>query len=127
MWKPTKQLLFPTSLPQLPLGAQELKDKWHSLTPSGSTFFAAYLKRLAIETNHVESIFLLTEGARRLSLVVIHFLLSHCYCPVDTRLGPAWYFRGSGELSSRKRPTGHRRDQEHLERYIIGICFSSLH
>jgi hypothetical protein len=73
-WKPTKQHLFPTSLPQLPFGAQEVKDKWHALTPSGSTFFAAYLSKLAIETNHVESTFLLTEGVRHLPLAVVCFL-----------------------------------------------------
>jgi hypothetical protein len=54
-------------LPQLPLGAQEIKDKWHALTPSGSTFFAAYLTKLVIETNHVESTFLLAERVRRLT------------------------------------------------------------
>lgn len=80
-WNPTKQHLFPTSLPHLPLGAQEIKDKWQALTPSGSTFFAAYLKSLAIETNHVEGTFLLTAEVRRLSLVVTCFLLSQPLLP----------------------------------------------
>lgn len=79
-WNPTKQHLFPTSLPHLPLGAQEIKDKWQALTPSGSTFFAAYLKSLAIETNHVEGTFLLTAESsqdlvrRGLSEGVVNYL-----------------------------------------------------
>jgi len=60
-WKPTKAHTFPTSLPQLPLEAQEVKNRWQELTPKGSGFFDAYLMKLAIETNHVESTFLLTE------------------------------------------------------------------
>jgi hypothetical protein len=67
-WKPTKEHTFPTSLPQLPLGAQEVKNRWQEFAPQGSTFFDAYLfdaylKKLAIDTNHVESTFLLTEGS----------------------------------------------------------------
>jgi hypothetical protein len=72
-WKPTKEHTFPTSLPQLPLGAQEVKNRWQEFAPQGSTFFDAYLfdaylKKLAIDTNHVESTFLLTEGVHLLSL-----------------------------------------------------------
>lgn len=67
-WKPTKQHPFPTNCPQLPLGAQEVKDRWQELASEGSAFFSAYLKKLAIETNHVESTFLLTEGVRLISV-----------------------------------------------------------
>jgi hypothetical protein len=67
-WKPTRQHIFPTNLPQLPLGSQEVKDQWQKLVPGGSIFFEAYLKKLAIETNHIESTFLLTEGVRLLSV-----------------------------------------------------------
>ncbi|KAF8160046.1 fido domain-containing protein [Crassisporium funariophilum] len=62
-WKTTKVHLFPTSLPQLPLEAQAVKSRWQELTPKGSSFFDAYLKKLAIDTNHIESTFLLTEGS----------------------------------------------------------------
>ncbi|KIM47314.1 hypothetical protein M413DRAFT_272630 [Hebeloma cylindrosporum] len=62
-WKPTKQHAFPTSLPRLPSGSQEVKNQWQALASEGSTFFTAYPQKLAIETNHVESTFLLTEGS----------------------------------------------------------------
>jgi hypothetical protein len=48
-------------------------DQWQKLTSAGSTCFAAYLRKLAIETNHIESIFLLSEGVRLLPLAVIRF------------------------------------------------------
>ena len=60
-WRPTNQHRFPTYLPQLPLESREVKEQWKALAPEGSTFFNAYLTRLAIETNHVETTFLLTE------------------------------------------------------------------
>jgi len=63
IWKPTREHKFPTNLPYLPPGSQEVKDQWQALTLEGSTFFASYLKKLAIETNHVESTFLLSEGS----------------------------------------------------------------
>jgi hypothetical protein len=75
-WKPTKEHTFPTNLPQLPPGAQEVKNRWQEIAPQGSTFFDAYLKKLAIETNHVESIFLLTEEVHLLSLERTYFISS---------------------------------------------------
>ncbi|KAF8959838.1 hypothetical protein BDZ97DRAFT_1373525 [Flammula alnicola] len=62
-WKPTKQHAFPTNLPQLPPESQEVKERWQKLVPEGSIFFETYLKKLAIETNHIESTFLLTEAS----------------------------------------------------------------
>lgn len=63
-WRPTNQHRFPTNLPQLPLGSQEVRGQWKELAPEGSMYFNAYLTKLAIETNHVESTFLLTEEVR---------------------------------------------------------------
>jgi hypothetical protein len=60
-WRPTNQHRFPTNLPQLPLESREVKEQWKALAPDGSTFFNAYLTKLAIETNQVETTFLLTE------------------------------------------------------------------
>ena len=68
----TKVHPFPTSLPQLPPEAQAVKSRWQELTPKGSGFFDAYLKKLAIDTNHIESTFLLTEGVRYFSVDHIH-------------------------------------------------------
>lgn len=51
-------------MPQLPQEAQEIKSRWQELTPKGSGFFDAYIRKLSIETNHVESEFLLTEKVR---------------------------------------------------------------
>ncbi|KAH9482122.1 Protein adenylyltransferase FICD [Psilocybe cubensis] len=59
-WKPTKEYKFPTDQPQLPPGASELKERWNTLNQD-PTFYASYLVKLAIETNHVESTFLLKE------------------------------------------------------------------
>ncbi|KAF5381986.1 hypothetical protein D9615_004227 [Tricholomella constricta] len=63
-WKPTKEHGFPTNMPHSPLGSQGVLDQWRALTPHGSTFFPAYLTKLAIETNHIEGVFLQTEGTR---------------------------------------------------------------
>ena len=49
------------------MGSQEVRDLWKELAPEGSAFCNAYLTKLAIETNHVESTFVLTEE--------VHFLL----------------------------------------------------
>ncbi|KAF8175103.1 fido domain-containing protein [Pholiota molesta] len=65
IWKPTKQHVFPTTVPHLPLGHQEAKDQWTTLTSSGSTFYQQYLRKVAIETNHVESTFLVTGESMR--------------------------------------------------------------
>ena len=75
-WKLTKAHAFPTSLPQLPGEAQEVKSRWQELTSKGSSFFDAYLMKLAIETNHIESTFLLTEEVRYLILDLIHSISS---------------------------------------------------
>ncbi|PPQ65314.1 hypothetical protein CVT24_011441 [Panaeolus cyanescens] len=62
-WKPTREHIFPTHLPQLPSGSEEIRKKWKEMTPLGieSPFFGAYLRKLAIETILVESVFLLTQ------------------------------------------------------------------
>ena len=70
-WRPTNQHCFPTNLPQLPLESREVKEQWKALAPEGSTFFNAYLTKLAIETNHVETTFLLTEEVRFLGLICL--------------------------------------------------------
>ena len=59
---------FPANIPHPPFGAQDVKDEWQELIWEGSTFFDAYLKKSAIETNHVKSTFLLTQG--------VHFFIS---------------------------------------------------
>ncbi|KAF9480867.1 Fic-domain-containing protein [Pholiota conissans] len=71
-WKPTRQHKFPTNLSQCPPGHQELKAQWAALTsnlPSSSSgttsFYQRYLRKLAIETNHIESTFLITEESAR--------------------------------------------------------------
>jgi hypothetical protein len=75
-WKQTKVHAFPTSLPQLPLEAQEVKSRWQELAPKGSGFFDAYLMKLAIETNHIESTFLLTVEVCYLPVNLIQFVSS---------------------------------------------------
>ena len=104
-WKQTKVHAFPTSLPQLLPEAQEVKSRWQELAPKGSSFFDVYLIKLAIETNHIESTFLLAEEVRYLSVDHIHFVPSLPLFPVNSRLDPAWRFRGSSNLSFRKLTT----------------------
>jgi len=60
-WRPTNQHRFPTKLLKIPLESREVKETWKALSPEGSTFFNAYLMKLAIGTKHVEAAFLLTE------------------------------------------------------------------
>ncbi|KAF8624606.1 hypothetical protein AX17_007099 [Amanita inopinata Kibby_2008] len=62
-WKPTSNHKFPLVLPQAPPASNQLKYRWQTSIPKGSNLFAAYLKKLAIETNHIESTFLITEGS----------------------------------------------------------------
>ncbi|GLB34389.1 putative fic/DOC family protein [Lyophyllum shimeji] len=64
-WKPTRKFSFPVQLPKAPEGHDVILSEWKSFAPSGSQMFKAYLKKLAIETNHIESTFLLTEGSTR--------------------------------------------------------------
>ncbi|RDB17125.1 Adenosine monophosphate-protein transferase FICD [Hypsizygus marmoreus] len=74
-WKPTKQHRFPTNLPYPPPSSQEVKDLLQALKPPGSSFFAPYLRKLVIETNLVESTFLLTEEVHLLPVAVNSLLL----------------------------------------------------
>ncbi|KAI0317246.1 hypothetical protein OF83DRAFT_166253 [Amylostereum chailletii] len=63
-WRPTKQHRFPTNLPKPPPGHQEVKDEWQVLTPATplvSPFLSNYMKKLAIDTNHLEGTFHITE------------------------------------------------------------------
>ncbi len=69
-WKPTKEHKFPLSHPQAPPGHEEVKEVWSTLFPHGSELLRKYLDMLAIETNHVESTFLLTDGVCLLHVVI---------------------------------------------------------
>ncbi|KAL0947928.1 hypothetical protein HGRIS_010559 [Hohenbuehelia grisea] len=61
-WKPTKAHRFPVQLPHAPAGHAEVATKWKALMSgsNGSHIYEKYLRKLAIETNHVEGTFLLT-------------------------------------------------------------------
>ncbi|KAF8903030.1 fido domain-containing protein [Mucidula mucida] len=61
-WKRALEHAVPLTVP-LPSGCEELKRQWHDLFPQGSKLFDAYLSSMAIETNHIESAFLLSIGA----------------------------------------------------------------
>lgn len=75
-WKQTKLHVFPTNLPLLPPESRKVKNRWQTLTPKGSNFFDAFLIKLAIETNHIENNFLLTEAVRYLSVDFIYSVSS---------------------------------------------------
>ncbi|KAJ7747676.1 fido domain-containing protein [Mycena maculata] len=60
-WKPTRGHIFPSDL-SLPQGHEDLL-KWRSLSEHGSENFRKLLIVNAIETNHIESIFLITLGS----------------------------------------------------------------
>ncbi|KAG5652382.1 hypothetical protein H0H81_005212 [Sphagnurus paluster] len=60
-WKPTNQHKFPLVLPQVPPESGQLRARWQASTLESSHLVPAYLRKLAIETNHIESVFLLTE------------------------------------------------------------------
>ncbi|KAF8056564.1 hypothetical protein FPV67DRAFT_642296 [Lyophyllum atratum] len=62
-WVPTRDHKFPLSLPQAPDGHEILRQKWQALETNASSGFSKYLTKLAIETNQVESTFLLTQGS----------------------------------------------------------------
>ncbi len=65
-WKPTKSFRFPLDLPQFPDGHDTLLQEWNSLKAMGSEYFAGFFQKLSIETNHLESTFLLTTSVRLL-------------------------------------------------------------
>ncbi|KAJ7171076.1 hypothetical protein C8R46DRAFT_181177 [Mycena filopes] len=59
-WKATKDHIFPGNLP-IPVGHEALKSKWQSLFNRDSDDkFRRFLVANAIETNHIENVFLLT-------------------------------------------------------------------
>lgn len=61
-WKPAREHKFPLQAPILPSGHDQVKEDWEQMFPQGSSLFKKYLSNLAIETNHVESTFLITVG-----------------------------------------------------------------
>ena len=89
----------------------------------GSTFFDAYLKKLAIETNHVESTFLLTQGIRSFHFKSPSSLDDGLYLSVNPRPFLTWRFRRSSKLSPAKLFTRHRQDKENFERYTRRLFF----
>lgn len=52
---------FPSDLIGLPPGHQEIKSIWLNRLPEVNGHFDSYLVNLAIETNVLEGIFLITE------------------------------------------------------------------
>ncbi|KAJ6618497.1 hypothetical protein B0H10DRAFT_1241329 [Mycena sp. CBHHK59/15] len=60
-WKPTKNHIFPSDL-SIPQGHEFLKSRWQSMSNQGSEKFRRLLIVNAIETNHIESTFLITLG-----------------------------------------------------------------
>ena len=61
-WKPTKHHKFPCDSVTLPAGHEYVKDLWSALMSIGEKFFDQYLHKLAVDTNHVEGTFLITEA-----------------------------------------------------------------
>ena len=110
-WRPTNSRRFPTNQRKIPLGPQKVEDEWKELASEGSMFFHAYLTKLAIETNHVESIFLLTDEVCLFPVSNL-LALSHCifYFLVNSRPGPAWLVRRHTESSSTKLLTRRCQD-----------------
>ncbi|KAF8906732.1 hypothetical protein CPB84DRAFT_360871 [Gymnopilus junonius] len=84
-WRPTREYKFPTNLPHLPLGSQEVLERWREMT--AVEFTGAYLRKLAIETNHIEGVFLLTDSARFLFFngSELLYLIMSVFCLVGAR------------------------------------------
>jgi hypothetical protein len=61
IWKPTREHRFPFNLPVPPDGYIELRNDWAKLRSSDDTLFDKYLLKLSIESNRLDSTFLLTE------------------------------------------------------------------
>lgn len=62
-WIPSKNHKFLLSLQQVPQGHEKVRTLLKALAPRAYALFSSYLKKLAIETNQVGSIFLLTPGS----------------------------------------------------------------
>ncbi|KAJ7847945.1 hypothetical protein B0H14DRAFT_906414 [Mycena olivaceomarginata] len=60
-WKATKDHIFPTHL-SIPPGHETLMSRWQAMSSQGSEKFRRLLIANAIETNHIESTFLITMG-----------------------------------------------------------------
>ena len=67
LWKPTKSHSFPLNDRVLPVGHEAIKHKWQSSFPPGSSLFRRYLNDIAIETNQIEGVFLMTAEVRTYS------------------------------------------------------------
>ncbi|KAF8797595.1 hypothetical protein BYT27DRAFT_7152564 [Phlegmacium glaucopus] len=61
VWKPTREHRFPFNLPVPPDGHVELRNDWAVLRSSSDVLLDKYLLKLSIETNRLETTFLLTE------------------------------------------------------------------
>ncbi|KAJ7035161.1 hypothetical protein C8F04DRAFT_540870 [Mycena alexandri] len=71
-WKATKNHYFPTHL-SIPEGHEALKSSWQSMFNLGSEKIRRFLIANAIETNHIESTFLITMGVSSV-LLKLHLL-----------------------------------------------------
>jgi hypothetical protein len=68
-WRPTKEHKFPYNEPMLPAEASELLSKWTEMKSKGAEFVRRYIRKLAIETNHVESVFLISAEVCIMSFI----------------------------------------------------------
>ena len=53
--------MFPLNQPFPPAGHEEIKEAWASLTSQSSDRLRQYLDHTAVDTNHVESTFFISD------------------------------------------------------------------
>ncbi|EFI26716.1 hypothetical protein CC1G_15637 [Coprinopsis cinerea okayama7 len=122
-WKDTRSHRFPTALPFAPPEADEIRTRWQDLAPPDSEFRAAYLRKLAIETNHVESVFSLTDEAYEMLTPFIAepaHLNKQAICDVHRRL-----MQTAGYLESSYIPPGRTRTETRKTVLLSGMCYSA--
>lgn len=60
-WKQSREHKFPLNHPFPPAGHEEVKRAWASLTSQGPDRWFQYLNHTAVDTNHVESTFFISD------------------------------------------------------------------
>jgi len=61
-WRQSREHRFPLNHPFPPTGHDEIKEAWASLTSQSPDRLRQYLDHTAIDTNHVESTFFISDN-----------------------------------------------------------------
>jgi len=73
LWKPTREHKFPITFPVLPASAEQIKKEWTAQKEEeGPSLLSVYLNQLALDTNQLDGVFLITDEVGTASFKILY-------------------------------------------------------